>query len=322
MRSLKILIVANYCTWPTWPEKILALKKWYSRRINLSFDLIHTAFDEIPMMDMVNTDSKTYRGVDAGWYDRNVTPLGKDYDIIMFVMNLRQWGSRTGARGWRTDADTGPIELQVSADEDENVYYPQFGSQPAFFQFARHEIMHALYMLNLDTTKGDRTHYFWDLGKFEEALDDIDIGNNRMIVIPGGVVAFIARLMLLMQGNKIEKWAKAIQEFEGFGPNTRSYRNNNPGNLKYTGYTRSLGAVGADTGGFSVFGTYAAGFEALKRFLGDAKSNKLISYRSTMTLAQFFAVYAPSSDNNDPDTYASFVAKRMGVAASDVIGNF
>lgn len=319
MRSVKILIVANNCKWSTWPEKILELKKWYSRRIHLSIDLVHTELEDIPMADMTNAEGKTYRGVEAGWYSKNVAPLGIEYDMVMFVMNLRQWGARVGARGWRTDADSGPIKLQVSADEDENVYYPQFGNLPAFYQFARHEIMHALYMLNIDQSKGDRTHHFWDLGDFESALNDIEIGNNRIVV--GDVWGFISRFFALIKNNRTEKWAKAIQEFEGYAEGTRSYRNNNPGNIKYTGYTRSLGALGQDSGGFAVFGTYEQGFEALKRFLADAKAGNLISYKPSMTLAKFFSVYAPSSDHNDPDTYAAFVAKRIGVSSDELISN-
>lgn len=124
-------------------------------------------------------------------------------------------------------------------------------------------------------------------------------------------------------GSLIVKWATAIQKHEGFFAGSRSYRNNNPANFKVgaklTDFMRSLGAVGVDSGGFAVFPDYATGFAALCRFLDLACSNQLISYRNTMTLKQFFAVYAPSSDNNDPDAYARAVAVDIGVSADTQI---
>ncbi len=42
------------------------------------------------------------------------------------------------------------------------------------------------------------------------------------------------------------------------------------------------------------------------------KSN---SYTPTMTIIQFFEIYSPVSDGNNPTAYGVFVAKRMGVGA-------
>ena len=117
----------------------------------------------------------------------------------------------------------------------------------------------------------------------------------------------------------LRKWAGAIQVYEGYYPFSRSYRNKNPGNLKFTLYTQSLGAIKADTAGFCIFSTYEAGFEALCQFLKDAASGELKAYHSPgvkpsdFNLFQFFSVYAPASNKNNPDAYASFVAKQLGV---------
>ena len=139
----------------------------------------------------------------------------------------------------------------------------------------------------------------------------------------------IAKLMLQilqLQAQKpagdqklLRKWAGAIQVYEGYYPFSRSYRNKNPGNLKFTGYTQSLGAIKADVAGFCIFPTYEAGFEALCQFLKDAANGELKAYHSPgakpsdFTLLQFFAAYAPSSDKNNPNAYASFVARQLGI---------
>lgn len=113
--------------------------------------------------------------------------------------------------------------------------------------------------------------------------------------------------------NKILAWAQAIQHYEGFFPGSRSWRNCNPGNFKFTPYIKSLGAATQDRGGFAVFSTYPIGFTALTLFLTAACHGQLRSYKPTMTLNQFYEVYAPTSDNNAPHLYAKFVASQLGV---------
>ena len=53
--------------------------------------------------------------------------------------------------------------------------------------------------------------------------------------------------------SRISSWAEAIKYEEGWFANSRSYRNRNPGNLKYTSLTASLGATGKDSGNFCIF---------------------------------------------------------------------
>lgn len=119
--------------------------------------------------------------------------------------------------------------------------------------------------------------------------------------------------------SKMDAWADAIQQHEGWYVGSRSYRNNNPGNIKYVG--QSL-AVGQDTGGFCIFKTYADGRKCLTDMLTRAATPPVEGkYSPDMTLAQFFAVYAPSSDNNNPDAYATFVAAKIGVTVDTPIKN-
>lgn len=108
--------------------------------------------------------------------------------------------------------------------------------------------------------------------------------------------------------SKIAQWANAIKVREGFGPNTRSFKNNNPGNLKFTTYTQSLGAIWKDAGGFCTFADYDAGFGALCQFLVDACDNKLIAFHDK-TLLEFTKIYAQPPT----DAYAKGVAKALSV---------
>lgn len=115
-------------------------------------------------------------------------------------------------------------------------------------------------------------------------------------------------------------WAAAAKVREGWAIGTTSYRNLNPGNLRYTPYTKSLGAIGHDPQNFCIFPTYAAGENALLQFFRDARANELIPYREYAqkhgrkmpTLQDFYQVYAPAADSNDPNSYAVFVAKQIG----------
>lgn len=113
------------------------------------------------------------------------------------------------------------------------------------------------------------------------------------------------------------QFCKAIQEYEGWYPpskehpmGSRSFRNKNPGNLKFAG---QKGATGKDDKGFAIFPTEEMGLEALIRLVELVISGKSAHYTPTMNLNQFFGVYAPTSDNNAPSVYAAFVGRKIGV---------
>ncbi|MFP5263752.1 MAG: hypothetical protein ACLGJB_17870 [Blastocatellia bacterium] len=124
-----------------------------------------------------------------------------------------------------------------------------------------------------------------------------------------------------MSQTKLSQFAKAIQTHEGYFKGSRSYRNNNPANFRYTPYTKTLGATGKDAIGFCIFPSYPVGFNALRVFLKDACSDRLKSYKGTMNLYQFFEVYAPSFEN-DSKAYAEFVANYLGIPADTQIKTF
>ena len=117
------------------------------------------------------------------------------------------------------------------------------------------------------------------------------------------------------QQSLLDEFVTAICAYEGgFQKGTRPYRLNNPCDLRYVGAKPyPWEAVGRDPGNFLIFPTWEAGYEAGKAMIRDDASGKSRVYRPTTTIRQFFAIYAPSSDANDPDAYATFVAKRLGL---------
>jgi hypothetical protein len=90
---------------------------------------------------------------------------------------------------------------------------------------------------------------------------------------------------------------------------TRSWRNNNPGNIEYGDFAQAKGAVGSD-GRFAVFPTLQQGRQA--------KDDLLFGQRSLyadMSISRAIARYAPFGENN-PVTYAQQVASAVGVSVS------
>jgi hypothetical protein len=90
---------------------------------------------------------------------------------------------------------------------------------------------------------------------------------------------------------------------------SRSWRNNNPGNIEYGDFAQSSGATGTD-GRFAVFPSYEAGRSAQEKLLFDSKN-----YRD-LPLSKAIARWAPSSENNVP-AYLSAVGGNPSMRMQD-----
>lgn len=105
----------------------------------------------------------------------------------------------------------------------------------------------------------------------------------------------------------------AIQKHEGWilSPPSRSVRNHNPGNCRYSsvGYLPKYQPVKKDAQNFAIFKDYETGFMYLKNLVLE-KARKSPEWN----LYDFFKVYAPAEDNNDPKGYAEVVARAMSVS--------
>lgn len=336
-KRISLLVVANNCPWPSWWSQIYALKNWFNAEIDLEVTLRHTSFFNVPF-ELYNAEAGWY-GVSRLWYDLNVSPLGAGHDIVLFVMSTADWKG-VKARGWRTDKDQGPVELQIAADEKEHIYLHGEDLGTAFFQYGRHEMMHALFMLS---GQPDTTHSWWDRGidKFDGVLEDLSFPEPHVADKPDILsiaFAWLSSVIPWLKGPRttpmpplppelivppntkprasLDAFCKAIEVFEGYYPpgpaypiGSRSWRNKNPGNLRYVG---QIGAT-PDKQNFCIFKTYDDGFAALKGMVQRAIEGKSKWYKPSMTFTQFFEVYAPGYDSNDPNRYAHFVAEKCGV---------
>ena len=71
---------------------------------------------------------------------------------------------------------------------------------------------------------------------------------------------------------------------------TRAWRNLNPGNIRYSEFSRKAGAIG-QAGGFAVFPDEETGTRAISSLLRGQSYNNL-------TIARAITRYAPPSENN------------------------
>lgn len=87
---------------------------------------------------------------------------------------------------------------------------------------------------------------------------------------------------------------------------SRNWRNNNPGNIEYGKFAKSMGAIGTD-GRFAVFPDYETGRRAKAGLLFNGKNYK------DKTIFGAISKYAPSFEN-DTMAYAKSVARALGVS--------
>jgi hypothetical protein len=110
----------------------------------------------------------------------------------------------------------------------------------------------------------------------------------------------------------LQTFCLAIKEHEGWYPGSRSYRNNNPGNAKFStvGYLKIYQPVKEEKDGpFAVFKDYATGYLYLQNLVKHK-----VKKNPTWDFYDFFAVYAPDEDSNNSRQYAEVVAKRCNVS--------
>lgn len=111
------------------------------------------------------------------------------------------------------------------------------------------------------------------------------------------------------------KISEAIAREEGFysvGKLTRAQRNNNPGNLEYNDFTKSMGAVSGDPR-FAIFPDLDRGWAALRTLLAN-------NYKG-QTIADMICKYAPT-DENDTALYILHVCDWTKLAPTTVIDDY
>jgi hypothetical protein len=117
------------------------------------------------------------------------------------------------------------------------------------------------------------------------------------------------------QLSRINEFCQLIQTHEGWYEGSRSWRNNNPGNCKFStkGYAKKYGIVSSDMQGFAVFKTKEIGYSYLRNL-----TQQKMDANPHWNFYQFFEWYAPSTENNSKH-YADVVAMGMKTLATNSV---
>jgi hypothetical protein len=106
----------------------------------------------------------------------------------------------------------------------------------------------------------------------------------------------------------------AMQKHEGWFPGSRSQRNNNPLNTKYSsvGYLPMYGEVKRDPQNFAIFKDYETGFLYGKNLVLE-KARKHPDWTLVQFIGDEIDGWAPASDNNNVQRYAQVLATAIKV---------
>lgn len=163
---MKVLILANDQKWKSWDKKIQELKDWFKPAVELDIELLKTKIKKIPFVEYGTFDGFIRYGIDKTWFKETLTDKFPGYDIIIFSVNRKDWDGFP-VEGWQW----GGSNIAIASNEGgsynfKGVNYP--GGK--WFNIARHEICHALYVKQ---GKFDRTHFHWDSGDLSKVLTEL-----------------------------------------------------------------------------------------------------------------------------------------------------
>ena len=251
---------------------------------------------------------------------RPYVEAGQYHEVIFYYprpntdLNLSNW--------------TYPNDLN-GASFSELTSTPEWDTQDNFYKNLRHETFHRLHRnlwfkgIPIQDTMDWYDYPANEARNFAQITPHFDkLGEPplaKYLVYLQGVLASLQAAVANLKPSRIKDWAKAIKEWEGWGgpsstvagvhyPNgTLSYRNKNPGNLKFAGQAF---VIGQDEQGHAIFDTEQHGWGALIRQLTIAANGTSNSFQPTMTLIEFHTKYAEKNGIG----YANFVAKKLGVS--------
>lgn len=127
---------------------------------------------------------------------------------------------------------------------------------------------------------------------------------NNTVLVPPVNSTNMTPVRAIQSGNDVIFVAVDNTQYKHVG-GTRAWRNNNPGNIRMSEFSRRAGAIGS-AGGFAVFPDEQTGMRAVKSLLRTENYNKL-------TIAGAISRYAPPSENNTA-AYHRSIEKLTGLS--------
>lgn len=356
---LKVLIIKNLLDQQT--DDIDKFNAWLQRHTpfqNAQIDYLTTSFSALQYKIFKNINGQDWYGLATIKDILNSAGISpKGYHTIIFVYN--QGAAATFpfsptnvlAGGW-----TYPDPLNGAAFIEIPYFDRYSDSLDDLYRVLSHEIIHSFHRhcwwggeatndtmdlydkdFEPDAPDGNRARNLAELAPYWPIAAGVETKQGMLIQLYSALIPLLVQIkaaynmVMNPHASRIPDWANAAYIYEGNGPNDRATRNCNPGNLRYSGYIMSLGAAGKDKDNFAIFDNMTDGMNALKQFLSDVINWELIPYREyaekngrtrqNFNLFDFYRVYSPTSDSNDPDAYALFIANKLSVNPQDPIAN-
>ncbi len=136
--------------------------------------------------------------MDEAWFDQNVLPLAKGFDIVIFCMPKKDWNGHliNDPNNYELGycfpgSTTTPIKITIGIDENDDYapYYPSIGG---FAKYLVHEMDHGFYHIGANSTVvpgGDYTHnHFYGLNGQpmvpEDCFEDYDYQKLSSLIKP------------------------------------------------------------------------------------------------------------------------------------------
>jgi hypothetical protein len=117
----------------------------------------------------------------------------------------------------------------------------------------------------------------------------------------------------------LDKFVTAIGVAEGNGLQIGA-KQNNWGDLRFTRYTASLGATGAQNG-FAVFPSKAIGDAACAQLCKDVANNLLLGYPKPCDIQNFVKIYAQPETQAEWDNYVSILCAATNLKADSLMSS-
>ena len=348
--KLKLLICIN-THWTSLPDKVSALQKMFEPEVLFSITTKETDFSIVPFVDYAGQ-----KRIDDDWYQKNITPLAIGYDVVAFIVPANQWLANNNFWGFKTfDKPIGQIE--IGCDENQIFQFPGELQQNAFVYFLAHELRHYLmqftYKKDYDPVAYPEDNYYvhfldriYKSQVPEQFLKELDFVEPKTADKTYGwllaIINFLKSFTNLApeeevlirkvaeqynptpavpKVSRLRDLAAAIQSFEGWYKGSVSYKNNNPGNLKWAGQSK---AIGKDNQGHARFATYKDGWDALiyqlkiiangtsNAFTNRARSDFGIKNCGDLNIFQFCSIFAEANTAQ----YATHIATKLGISQS------